>query len=923
MAIWRNVQLWLSWFPWYRRQAREADLTRELRDHLDLEADEQIAAGLPPEEAAYAAHRALGNTLKIEEDVRAAWGFQWLETLFQDLRYGLRMLRKSPGFTAVAVLTLALGIGANTAIFSLIYGVILKQLPISNPHELYRIGEGEYYCCEWGGLEGSWGTFDYPYYKHLRDTNPAFEQLAAFSGGTQSFNVRLTTSSGPAQTINAEYISGNYFSTLGIRASLGRLVSPFDDKPESPATAVMGYRAWKERYGSDPSMIGSTILVNNLPVTLVGITPQGFFGDRLNANPPELWIPLNQEPTFEGEGQKSILNSSGMAWLYMIGRLKPGVSPTQLQTQLSMDLRQWLRSERQLNQDDLAELPKQHIQVTTGGAGISSFRSNSTNALYLLSAASLLVLLIACANLANLLLARSTARQHQTALRLALGASRSRLVRAMLTESVLLSVIGGAAGLVFAYAGTKAILLIVFRGTRDVPVNASPSLPVLGFALLLSVLTGVIFGIAPGWIGTRGDVLKGLRSSRVAAHHLRPQRTLVALQAALSIVLLAVAGLVTQSLRNLEKKDLGFQTQGRLLADINFKAAGYEPERLLPLYEQLQRRLEQIPGVRSASLSLNSPQDLCCINLNVVIGGRTDKWIEGVNVVYNRVSPRYFETIGTPLLRGRAFDEHDVQTSQHVAVVDETFARKFFPNEDAIGKSFGLSLPGHGYDYQIVGIVKDAKYKNPTVRPSPTLFLPFTQTTQYKPSGYQRLETATHYAQSIQLSVVGSPQQYEKAFLNTLAAIDPNLSVIKMTSYAEQVAIQFNQERLIARLIGLFSLLALALASVGLYGVTAYNVARRTNEIGTRMALGADRSHIVSMVIRSAFSQVGIGLCIGLPLAMLIGRYLAHQLYEVGQFDPLVLGGSTIVLCACAVIAALIPARRAASVDPMVALRYE
>jgi predicted permease len=380
---------------------------------------------------------------------------------------------------------------------------------------------------------------------------------------------------------------------------------------------------------------------------------------------------------------------------------------------------------------------------------------------------------------------------------------------------------------------------------------------------------------------------------------------------------------VTQSLRNLEKTDLGFQTQGRLLADINFKAAGYKPEQLLPLYEQLQRRLEQIPGVRSASLSLNSPQNLCCINLNIGIGGRTEKWIEDVNVVYNRVSSHYFETIGTPLLRGRAINDHDTQTSQHVAVVDEAFARKFFPNGEAIGKSFGLSLPGHGYDYQIVGIVKDAKYKNPAVTSSPTMFLPFTQTTQYKPAGYQRLETATLYAQSIQLSVVGTPEQHEKAFLNALASIDPNLSVVNVTSYIEQVAIQFNRERLIARLTGLFSLLALALASVGLYGVTAYNVARRTNEIGTRMALGADRCDIVIMVMRSALSQVAIGLCIGLALAMVIGRYLAHQLYEVGRFDPLVLGGATVVLCACTLIAGLFPARRAASIEPMEALRFE
>ena len=708
---------------------------------------------------------------------------------------------------------------------------MLKQLPIAHPHQLYRVGEGEYYCCEWGGLEGSWGTFDYPFYKHLRDTNPSFEQLAAFSGGTTSFNIRRAGAVGSAQTAGGEYVSGNYFATLGIQASLGRLIHPSDDQPEAAAVAVMSYRTWKEKYGADPAIVGTTISLDGQPVTLIGIAPEGFFGDRLSAYPPELWIPLSQEPAFEGNGQKSILNSSGDAWLYVIGRLKPGAVPAQVQAQLTTDIQHWLPSERKLNKDDLADLPKQHIQLTPGGTGISSFRSSSKNGLYLLSAASALVLLIACANLANLLLARSTARQHQTALRLSLGASRARLIRAVLTESVLLSAIGGLAGLLLAYLGTGAILLIVFRGATYVPVHATPSLPIFAFALLLSVLTGVIFGIAPAWIGTHDDPSKGLRAaSRSATHHsTKPQKILIILQAALSIVLLAVAGLVTQSLRNLEKTDLGFQTQGRLLASISFKAAGYKPEQLPALYEELQHRLELIPGVRSASLSLNSPQNLCCVNLGVTIGGRTDKWIEDVNIVYNRVSPHYFQTLGTPLLRGRAITDQDTQASQHIAVVDESFARTFFPGEDAIGKRFGMSLPGHGYDYQIVGVVRDAKYKNPSVTASPTMFLPFTQTTQFGPTGYQRLETGTLFAQSIQLSVTGAPEGYEKPLINALASVDPNLSVVRVITYSEQIATQFNQERLIAHLTGLFSLLALVLASIGLYGVTAYNVTRRVN----------------------------------------------------------------------------------------------
>jgi predicted permease len=637
-----------------------------------------------------------------------------------------------------------------------------------------------------------------------------------------------------------------------------------------------------------------------------------------------LWIPLNQQPMFEQLGPKSLLNSSGDAWLYVIGRLRPGAMPAQVQSQLSSDLQHWLRAQGRTD-DAEQKIANQHIQITAGGTGISPFRSNSKDGLYLLSAGALLVLLIACANLANLLLARSAAREHQTALRLSLGATRWRLIRAVLTESVLLSLIGGAAGVLLAYAGTRAIVLIAFRGATYIPVNPAPSLPILGFAFLLSILTGVVFGVAPAWIGTHADPSHGLRgSSRSSTTPAsRPQRALVVVQAALSVVLLAVAGLVTQSLNNLEKADLGFETQGRLLANLNFKAAGYKPEQLPALYEQVQDRLESIPGVRSASLSLNSPQNLCCVTVDISIGGRSDAWIGDVDTAFSRVGPHYFETIGTPILRGRSITRQDTQTSRHVAVVDEAFAHRFFPGEDAIGMHFGMSQPGHGYDYEIVGLVRNTKYRSPAAQSRPMFFLPFTQTTQYAPPGDQRLETGTLYAQSIQLRVAGTPESYEKPLREVLAGINPNLSLDDVKSYREQVAVQFNQQRLIARLTGIFSLLALVLASVGLYGVTAYNVTRRTGEIGIRMALGANRGNVVGIVLGGAFSQVAIGLCIGIPLAMLSGRALAHQLYSVPRFDPLVFGGAVLVLCLCALGAGLLPARRAASIEPMEALRME
>src|ERR1700744_3599872 len=644
----------------FGRDQRNAEMDEELNGYVEAAAQERIRRGINHADAMRAARAEMGSTESVKQKVRASGWESSAEFLWWDIRYCLRQLVRSPGFSIVALLTLALGIGANTAIFTLVHAVMLKQLPIAHPQTLYRVGQGEFYCCEWGGLQGSWGTFDYPFYKHLRDTSPFFEQIAAFSGYTPSFNLRRANSSTGAQTTTGELVWGNYFPTLGLQPALGRLLNTADDTAGAPVVGVLGYRAWQQTYGADPSIVGSTMLVNGLPVTVVGIAPPGFIGDRFTTYPPQLWIPLSQEPVFEGEGVKSLLHTSGDAWLYVIGRLKPGATTAQVQAQLSTDLQHWLRAQGRTDDSD-QKITNQHIQLTAGGTGISPFRSNSKDGLYLLSAASLLVLLIACANLANLLLARSAAREHQTALRLSLGATRWRLIRAVLTESVLLSLMGGGAGLLMAYAGTRAIVLIAFRGATYIPVNAAPSLPILGFAFLLSIVTGVVFGMVPAWIGTHADPSNGLRRSsrRSTGRGARPPKALVIVQAALSIVLLAVAGLVTQSLSNLEKADMGFQTQGRLVANLNFKAAGYKSEQLAALYDQLQDRLEAIPGVRSASLSQNSPQDLCCLSLDISIGGRSESWIGNVDVNFSRVSPHYFETIGTPVLRGRPITRQD------------------------------------------------------------------------------------------------------------------------------------------------------------------------------------------------------------------------------------------------------------------------
>ena len=909
----------------FTRGRQRAQLDEELEAYVEASAQDKQGVGLPHAEALRRARAEMGSRESVKTKVSAAGWESAIESVAWDLRYAVRQLLRTPGFTFVALMILALGIGANTAVFTLVHGVMLKQLPIANPSQLYRVGEGEYYCCEWGGLEDDWGTFDYPFYKHLRDSDSSFRQLAAFSGSTPSFTVRRAEQGATARTIDGEYVSGNYFATLGVEAAVGRAITFFDDSETAGPVAVLSYRTWQNQFGGDAAILGARVLINEIPVTVIGIAPAGFYGDRLTANPPGIWMPLSMEAAFEGNGRKSLYYSSGDAWLYIVGRLAPGAHPAAVQARLTAELQQWLPGERTLNKEDLAALPRQHVALTAGGTGVSSFRSSYKRGLELLALASLLVLLIACANLANLLLARGAARRQQTALCLSLGASRLRLMRATLTESLLLALMGGAAGVLAAYGLARAVLLVVFRGYAFVPISAAPSLPVLGFALLLALLTTVAFAAAPAWLATRGEpgerLVSGNRSVRGQASGL--QRALVVLQAAVSVVLLAVAGLVSQSLIHLENADLGFQPAGRLTATINFKAAGYTPDRLPALYDQIQDRLEQLPGVRSASLSLNAPQLYCCVSMDITIAGRSEKWIQDADVLLTRVTPQYFETVGTPLLEGRAFSRSDTQNAPHVAVVDQNFARLFFAGQNPIGQHFGLSGSSSGADYEIVGVAGNTKFRDPESKQNPVFFVPFSQTTAYGPTGYQRFESGTHYAKVIEMNFNGEPSAYADMLRKALAEVDPNITPVRIDTYSERVATQFNEQRLIARLTVLFGVLALLLASVGLYGVTAYNVARRTAEIGIRMALGANRASVLRMVLAGALGQAAVGLAIGVPLAILCGRLLAHQLYEVSRFDPFVLGGSVVVLAACAVLAGIVPARRAASVDPNQALRAE
>ncbi len=852
-----------------------------------------------------------------------------MRNILQDIRYAWRQLRKAPGFTITAVLTLALGIGANTAIFTLVNAVLLKSLPVTNPSQLYRIGNADI-CCVYGGLsqsEGGWGLASYGLYKYIEANTPQFEEIAAMESNQPEATVRRAGSQSVAETYPTEFVSGNYFSTFGIAPFAGRTFTPQDDQQGAAPTAIMSYRAWQQHFASDPTAVGSSFMIDGKPFTVIGITPPGFFGDRLREDPPDFFIPLSFEPVINQSS--SLLKLDNQYWLYLIGRMKPGVQPGPVEAQLTTELRQWLRANVDLipaRQRD--KIGSQQMKLGPGGSGITSLKNQYRSGLYMLIAASALVLLIACANLANLLLVRGMARRQQSAVQVALGASRRRLIRGVLTESILLACMGGAAGVALAHWGTRAILLVAFRGSTFVPIQAQPSATVLGFALALSLVTGIIFGVGPAWMASRSDPAEALRGANRSTRDrsAMPQKSLVVAQAALSLVLLAMAGLVTESLRNLEHFSFGFNTTGRLMVQIDPEGAGYNESRLPALYQQFHDRLGQIAGVRSVSYSMYSPQDGDSWNDSVVLEGRSDQPNLDEHVGWVRVSPDYFKTIGTPVLRGRPIGEEDTATSRRVAVVDESFIRKFFPNQDPIGQHFGFSALGnHAGDFEIVGVVKNTRYRAPndTDPQNPMFFLPYFQAVDYQQPVYQRMQAHSEYVRMIEIEYSGPQSQVASQVRETLASIDPNLAIIDMMSFGEQVTRVFNQERLIARLTELFSLLALVLASIGLYGVTAYNIARRTSEIGIRMALGANRGNVIGMVLRGAFWQIGIGLAIGVPLAIIAGHLMSAKLYGVPGSDFAVLAVAVAALAACALVAGFVPARRAASIEPVRALRVE
>jgi predicted permease len=843
-----------------------------------------------------------------------------------DLKLALRQFQRSPGFVATIILTISLGIGANTAIFTLVHAILLKSLPVSNPRTLYRVGDLDD-CCVNGGFmndDGDFDLFSYDLYRQLQATTPEFEQLAAFQSGRNMMNVR----SGNATTKSerTEYVSGNYFSTFGLGAYAGRMIQPSDDAPGAAPVAVLSYAAWQADHGGEAKVIDSTFHIQGHPVTIVGIAPPGFFGDRIDANPPAIWIPLNVEPVIEG--QTSILKQLDTNWLYILGRIKPGITPASLQAEISNTLRQWLATQPvyTANGGD-TQIRKQHVIVVPGGAGIQNLQQEAGDGLHLLTGISALVLLVACANIANLLLAKGTARRAETSIRTALGAARSVLIRQLLIESALLGIAGGLIGIAIAYAGARMILNLAFPDATQMPIHASPSPIVLGFAFLLSLATGIAFGIVPAWISSHADPAEALRgiNRSTGDRALLPQKAMIVFQAALSLVLLVGAGLMTQTLRNLERQDFGLVTANRYVIHMDPMGAGYNLDRIGAFNQRLESEFSALPGVKSVGLALYSTLEGNNWGEGIYVEGRPAPAPDEHNgSSWDRVSPHFFETIGQPVIRGRGLTEQDTATSRMVAIVNQSFVKKFFPQQDPIGSHFGTFNQKYAGDYEIVGIVADAKYTNPRDPARPMYFRPLSQlNTNLKEHSATTAESRSLFPNSITIQFVGDASRLESLARRTLANINPDLTIESFRSLDYQVADNFNQERLITRLTGLFGLLALALASVGLYGITAYSVARRTSEIGLRMALGANRGDVVALVLRKALLLVALGLAIGVPVALLGGRLMASQLYGVRPYDPISLAAAVLLLSAFAALAGFIPARRAASIEPMNALRTE
>jgi len=840
-----------------------------------------------------------------------------MEILLKDLRYGLRGLVKRPGFSSVAIITLALGIGANTAIFTLVNAVMLKSLPVTNPDELVLFNESssEGTSIEDSPRTGVWRRFSTASYKYFRDHNQSFQDLMAFRSGESRLSVRQTGTdvNAPAQRASGHLVSGNYFTVLGASARKGRVFTPADDALNAQPVAVIGNAYWERELNSDPAIIGKNLIINGTSFTVVGVMPPEFFGERVR-RAPDFWLPLSFDSQIEL--RDSYHENNNAYWLMIMGRLKPDVKFEQAQANVNMALRQFLTDQAgsQLTADRQRGIQNTFVALAPGRGGTSGLRIRYSKPLQMLMAIVGMVLLIACANVGSLLLSRAASRKAEISLRLALGATRSRIIRQLFTESMMLAVLGGIFGIILSHWGVKLLVSLVIP---DSPIDTRPDARVLLFTTGASIVAGVLFGLVPAVRSSRSDLASAMKAKTRTGYG-RPFRLnlssgLVVIQVALSMVLLTGAGLFARSLFNLQRDDVGFNRANVLLLDIDPRLAGYKPLELSSLYEHLIDRLGTMPNISSVTMATYSPMSGSTRTSSIKVQGYTPTTDDDMAVQDMLVGPNYGATLGVPLLRGREIGVRDTPASTPVAVVNETFAEHFFKNQNPIGRTFTFDDEENKVvNLEIVGVIGDIKSSNPREQAEATVYRPILQ-----------IQDEAAYSVTIHLKTVVDPSSLAPLARQAISDVDPRLPIFGVTSLSDQMKERLLQDRLVTQLVSFFGVLALLLACVGLYGVMAHAVARRTNEIGIRMALGARGTNIIWMVLREVLALVIAGLLIGVPTALVGARFVSSQLFGLKASDPVTLIGAAVTLVAVALLAGFVPARRASRVNPLIALRYE
>jgi predicted permease len=904
-----------------RRDQRNREIEEEFRSYLEVAVEDKVRNGMNREDALRAVRIEIGSSEAVRHKVWTAGWESTADSLSQDLRYGARQILKSPGFSIVAILSLALGIGANTAIFTLINDLLLKSLPVREPQQLVSFGKAVGGGILGGLNPGPVDIFSYDFYKRIeQEQQGKFNGICAFSSFPITVSVRSgSAGGGPATQAISHLVSGSFFSVLGAEPMLGRSISSIDtNAPGRNPVAVISHQYWQQSLSADPAVIGRTIAVNGTIFTVIGVMPANFYGVDINEASPDMWLPVTMQQ--QVMLQPTLLNPGGLYWMHIMARRTPGVSLASTQAWVTAQWQQFMidREGKTISDARRKEISQNFVTLLPGTNGISHLRADYEIPLAVLMGIVGIVLLIACANLANFLLAKTASREREFSTRLALGSSRTRIVRQLLIETLLLAFLGGSLGLVLAFSGTRMLINFIVGGSSHTALSANPDLHVLLFTSGVCTLTGLLFGIAPAWRVSRISALGALSATARTAGssggsfgRLMPN-ILVTTQVMLSLVLLAVAGLFLQTLRNLRNQDLGFNRTNILLIHTNAKFAGYKPEQLNALYEKILDRMDALPGVRSATLSGGIPMSRGNWGSPITIEGRTAAPNEDVSTLLNRVAPNYFETLGIPLLRGRTIGQADTATSLKAVVVNQALADRYFPHGDAIGHSFTVADPSVKGSWQIVGIVRNAKYNNAGEEPQPMAYLAVMQLTE-----------DDQYAYWLQVQTAGDPGAVANEVRAALAGIDPNLPILEVQTISEQLDHLIDRQKLVSQLSSFFSVLALSLCVIGLYGVMTYSVIRRTNEIGVRMALGAPNGEVLWLVLRESLMLLAIGIAIGVPVALAANHALHSGLFGLSAADPITLAAAVVVISVVTIVTAYFPARRATKIDPIVALRYE